>query len=118
MLLVLCLLCAQEMPDDDVSTVERRAGKEFVLWWLRRGHVPPVLTTGPAGSAGVLGEPGTSVVYGDDRLETRHGDRFNGGRFFLERTDRSSWGAEMRVFFLERDSTYRTIDPTTQLLAF
>jgi hypothetical protein len=117
MLLVLTLLCAQDLPPEFASPIERRAGGEYVLWWLRRGYVPPVLTTGPPGSTGVLGQPGTSVVYGDERLETRHGDRFCGGRFFLERTDRTGWGAELRAFFLERDSTYRTIDPVPTLLA-
>ena len=50
---------------------------DYLLWWLKRGGVPAILTTGPAGSQGILGDRGTGVVYGDRRLETRHDDRFN-----------------------------------------
>ena len=70
---------------------------DYVLWWLRRGRVPALLTAGP---------PGTQVLYGDDRLETRHGDRFNGLRLTLEWRDDSGFGIEKRGFVLERDSTY------------
>jgi hypothetical protein len=69
---------------------------DYVLWWLRRSHLPPVLTSNG------------QVIYGDDRLETRHDDRFNGGRFAVDYTG-PNLGIEGRAFFLERDSTYLTI---------
>jgi hypothetical protein len=129
MLAIVCLLAvpAQEpyaptqvelAPWSPVPNIETKVGGEYVVWWIRRGYIPPVVTTGPAGSQGILGQPGTSIVYGDERLETRHNDRFIGGRFFIERVDRSAGiGGELRAFFLERDSTYRTIKPVTNLLA-
>lgn len=96
---------------------------EYVAWWLRRGYAPPVLTTGPAASQGILGQPGVRPIYGDERLETRHGDRFFGGRVAVEWLDPSgSVGVEGRAFFLERDSTYFTLryrtDPLVALSYF
>ncbi len=72
-------------------------GADYVLWWLRRGRAPAALTAGP---------PGSPVLYGDDRLETRHGDRFNGLRFDVEWRSAEGLGVEGRAFFLERDSTF------------
>jgi hypothetical protein len=81
---------------------------EYVLWWLREGRVPPLLTTSAPASAGVLGRADTQILYGDDRLETRHGDRFNGTRFTLGYRfgDCQALGVEASAFFLERDSTH------------
>jgi hypothetical protein len=83
-------------------------GVELILWWLREGRVPPLLTTSSAASAGILGRPDTQVLYGDQRLETRHGDRFNGTRIDLGYwfDDDRSLGVEISAFFLERDSTH------------
>src|SRR5947209_6202368 len=40
---------------------------DYLVWWLRRDRVPPLLTTSPAASLGIIGQPGTAVVYpGDD----------------------------------------------------
>jgi hypothetical protein len=79
---------------------------DYVLWWLRRGRVPAVLVSD------------SGVGYGDDRVETRHGDRFNGVRFAVEWRDGCGLGVEGRGFFLERDSTYfKATSDGTQLLA-
>ena len=81
---------------------------EYLLWTLREGRAPALLTTGPAASQGVLGSPGTSILYGNDRLQTRHGDRFNGIRlnagYWFD--DDQLLGIEGSAFFLERDSTH------------
>jgi hypothetical protein len=81
---------------------------EYVLWWLREGRLPATLTTSSQGSRGLLGQSDTQVLYGGDRLETRHGDRFNGLRFSLDYwcDDAQSVGIEGNAFFLERDSTH------------
>jgi hypothetical protein len=90
---------------------------EYVLWWLRRGHIPPILTTSSGASRSVLGPSDTHILYGDDRLETRHGDRFGGVRLALEWLAPSeAWGVEGRSFFLERDSTHFRIDSNGALL--
>jgi len=110
---------AQELiplPTEETSASHWLVGGDYVLWWLRRAAVPVVLTTGPAGSTGVLGQPGTQIVYGDERLPTRHGDRFFGGRVAVE-WQGDGWALEGRAFFLERDSTYFTIKPVDSLLA-
>ena len=44
----------------------------YVLWWLREGRLPPTLTTSSPSSHGLLGQPDTRILYGGDRLETRH----------------------------------------------
>jgi hypothetical protein len=81
---------------------------DYVLWWLREGRLPPALTTSSPASRGLLGLPDTQTLYGDDRLETRHGDRFNGLRFTLDYWfgEERNIGIEGRAFFLERDSTH------------
>jgi hypothetical protein len=92
---------------------------EFILWWLREGRVPPLLTTSSAASQGKLGQPDTKILYGNDRLETRHGDRFNGVRatlgYWLD--PECALGVEASAFFLERDSTHfkATSDGSTLL---
>ena len=47
---------------------------DALLWWLRGGETPPLLTTSPASTpqsqAGVLGQPGTTVLFGDQELNT------------------------------------------------
>jgi len=45
---------------------------EYLLWWTSGMDVPPLITTSPTGTpraaAGVLGESGTSVLFGGDKL--------------------------------------------------
>jgi hypothetical protein len=91
---------------------------EYILWWLREGQVPPLLTTSSATSAGRLGEPDTQILFGDDRLETRHGDRFNGTRFTLGwwLDDAQDLAIEAQAFLLERDSTYFKVVSNGDLL--
>lgn len=42
---------------------------EYLLWWAKGGPLPPLVTASPAGTpqnlAGVLGAPGTSIVFGN-----------------------------------------------------
>ncbi|HVS38081.1 MAG TPA: BBP7 family outer membrane beta-barrel protein [Gemmataceae bacterium] len=81
---------------------------DYILWWLREGRIPALLTTSSPASAGLLGRPDTRVFYGDDRIQTRHDDRFNGVRFDLGWwfDDAHTLGVEGGAFFLERDSTH------------
>jgi hypothetical protein len=50
-----------------------------LLWWTNGGKIPPLLTTSPIGTlpqqAGVLGQPGTTVLLGNQELN----DDFRGG---------------------------------------
>jgi hypothetical protein len=93
---------------------------DYVLWWLREGRLPPTLTTSSESSRGLLGQPDTRTLYGGDRLETRHGDRFNGLEaslaYWLD--DARDIGVEATAFFLERDSThFKAISDGSTLLA-
>ena len=60
---------------------------EFLLWWTRGMDVPPLATTSPAGTpmnqAGVLGQPGTTILFGGARLnnDVRPGGRFTLGKW-------------------------------------
>jgi hypothetical protein len=102
--------CADNPPEPgEKSAPDRWYGRgEYLLWWLREGRVPPLLTTGSAAFQGVLGQPDTRVLYGGGTLPTRHGDRFNGLRLALGYwlDEEHSLGIEGSAFFLERDSTY------------
>ena len=51
-----------------------RVRGEYLLWWSNGNPLPPLVTTSPAGtprpSAGVLGQPGTEIVYGAQTIDT------------------------------------------------
>jgi len=61
---------------------------EYLHWWTDGMNVPPLVTTSPDGTlqdqAGVLGEPGTSILFGDSGLnrDARSGGRFTLGMWF------------------------------------
>jgi hypothetical protein len=61
---------------------------DYLSWWTRGMKVPSLATTSPEGtpqeSAGVLGDPGTSVLFGATGLndESRSGGRMTIGRWF------------------------------------
>jgi hypothetical protein len=80
---------------------------EYLLWWLQGQRLPPLLTTSPAGTpqaqAGVLGAPGTSVLFGGDRVDTdaRSGGRVTAGYWFDEE---QTLGIEANFFYLEQQT--------------
>jgi hypothetical protein len=119
-------------PEDDPTVVAGEAAPdgtpgprwelctEYLLWWLREGRLPPTLTTSSPASQGLLGRPDTRTLYGGDRLETRHGDRFNGLEVTLAYwlDDTQTLGLEGNAFFLERDSThFKAVSDGSVLLA-
>jgi hypothetical protein len=57
---------------------------DYLLWWIKGNKTPPLVTTSPAGtpvsSAGVLGAPGTQVLFGGGNPDM---GEFSGGRFTL-----------------------------------
>jgi hypothetical protein len=79
-----CVPCACECPacgpDGRVW-----ADVDFLLWWVKGDHLPPLVTTSPVGTpqsqAGVLGAPGTTVLFGDSAVNggVRSGIRVRGG---------------------------------------
>jgi hypothetical protein len=72
---------------------------EYLMWWMRQNQLPPILTSGPAASRGILNSPGTVVIGGADLDNREHsGARFTLGGWF---TDFQGFGIEGTVFFLE-----------------
>ncbi|MBN2580695.1 MAG: BBP7 family outer membrane beta-barrel protein [Pirellulales bacterium] len=57
---------------------------EYLMWWGKSAELPPLVTTSPADTpreqAGVLGQPGTSVLFGNGGVEQ---GLHSGGRFAL-----------------------------------
>lgn len=56
---------------------------EYLLWWVKGAHLPPLVTTGSADPTqipppGALGGPGTVGLFAGDGVER---DPFSGGRF-------------------------------------
>jgi hypothetical protein len=54
---------------------------EYLLWWFKSGQTPPLATTSPATSLGILGQPGTTVIIGGEGLDNEplHGIRVTVG---------------------------------------
>jgi len=57
---------------------------ELLLWATSGDTIPPLATTSPAGSGGVIGQPGTTVLFGggDAPGTMRPGGRFTVGVWF------------------------------------
>lgn len=75
---------------------------ELLAWQLSDAETPPLAATGTTSSLGILGRPGTVVLFGGDiDLEPRLGARFTGGVTF---GCDGKWGAEASGFFLPNRS--------------
>ena len=61
--------------DAQAKTFDLWASGEYLLWWIKNGRVPPLVT---AGGDGVLGSPGARVLLDnlDFDNDVRHGARF------------------------------------------
>jgi len=69
---------------------------EYLMWWIRDSHLPPLVTSGPNG--GVLGQPGTTVLLGGELdHEMFSGARIGGGMWL---NDCHTIGIEHSFFFL------------------
>jgi hypothetical protein len=89
---------------------------EYLGWWLTEARLPPLLTTGPPGSAGVLGAD-TSILLGGDRAAGNtffNGTRLTLGYWFAL----GRFGVEMEAFFLpSMHSTFTATSNGNKLLA-
>lgn len=85
---------------------------EYLLWQMRGTDLPPLVTTGPLESQGILGQPGTTVLFGGRRQDE---DWRNGGRFTLGWwcDPCQQWGVEASYFFLGQRSQRFTADSAT-----
>jgi hypothetical protein len=68
------------MPTPDAFVSRLWFGGDYLLWWTKSNHVPPLLTTGSLADSvpGALGQPGTQVLFGNSIDSGDH----SGGRFF------------------------------------
>jgi hypothetical protein len=98
----------QSLPFPDVAPLPYRfyASAEYLLWWLKGEHIPPLVTAGSASDLvpGALGQPGTAVLFGDTSINSgvRSGGRFRVG-YWLD-----PWGqyaVELGGFFLGQQRT-------------
>ena len=73
---------------------------EFLLWWVTPFNVPALVTTSSPASAGILGQPGTRVLFGNTNVGNvvSPGGRFGGVYWF---GCRQVWGLDGDVFFLQ-----------------
>jgi hypothetical protein len=94
---------------------------DYLAAWTRGLHLPPLVTTSPAGTAqtaaGVLGQPGTRVLYGDSTVDQdlRWGFRLGfGGWLDPQRT----FGIDTDFFMLEsRNKPFFASSPGTDIIA-
>ncbi len=112
------LVMREKRSPDSSPNVWGRA--EAVSWWLQGGHLPPLVTTSPVGTplaqAGVLGTPGTSTVFGDQRVngDLRPGTRFTFGAWLNEER---TWGLEAGVMLIGgRDVDFTASSNGSQIL--
>jgi hypothetical protein len=81
-------------------------GMDYLAWSVRGDRLPPLVTTSPAGTpqAGVLGSPGTTVLFGNSSVNGgwRSGGRLSAGYWF-DPQQRS--GIEASFFGLEQASS-------------
>jgi hypothetical protein len=72
---------------------------EYLLWFIKDGHVPPLVSVGPASSGAILGRGATSVFGPGSDIDgsIRSGGRFTAGRWLDED---QTWGLEAGYFFL------------------
>jgi hypothetical protein len=93
------------------------ASAEYLLWWTRSAPTPVLLTVGPAGTDGILGQPGVVPLFGGTPIDdgARGGARFNFGWWFGCCHDA---GIDASFFFLgDRGTDFAVRDPGTFVLA-
>ncbi|HEV3203309.1 MAG TPA: BBP7 family outer membrane beta-barrel protein [Gemmataceae bacterium] len=92
-------------------------GAEYLIWRIKHADIPPLVTTGPLSSLGIIGQPGTEILFG--------GFGFDNGGFSGARFTAGMWldcekctGIEASVFFLgERSNNFLFDSAIRQLLA-
>jgi hypothetical protein len=93
---------------------------ELMLMWRKGDRLPPLITTGPTtdiATAGRLGEPGTEILFGEERTlnDLRAGGRFTLGAWLDNRECQALVG---RYWFAGRESThFKTNQDETPVIA-
>jgi hypothetical protein len=86
-------------PDADPLHKHFYVKGEYLLWWLKGDHVPPLVTTSAPQDQGFLGAPTTRVLFGGNSIDTnaRNGARFTVGFWLDQWCDQA---VEIGGFFL------------------
>ncbi len=74
---------------------------EYLLWATKGMYIPPLATTGPSAvNPGILGQPGTVILFGDEAI---NGDMRSGGRISLGTwlDPSQTWGLNAEYFGLQ-----------------
>jgi hypothetical protein len=74
---------------------------DYLLWSTKGMYIPPLATTGPSDeNPGILGEPGTEILFGDQTINgaTRSGGRISFGTWL---DPCQTWGLSAEYFGLE-----------------
>jgi hypothetical protein len=95
---------------------------DALLWWVKGAQVPPLVTTSPPGTpqsmAGVLGVPGTEILFGGTGFtnsDLRAGGRIDLGYWF---DCKQTFGIETDFFMLENKATnFSAFSNGSQILA-
>ncbi len=94
---------------------------EYLLWWERGANVPPLVTTADPDvdrdDAGVIGAPGTEILFGGDKLEpgALSGARITLGSWFQPC---ANTGLGVRAFGIDKHSVgFSTNSELTPILA-
>ena len=93
---------------------------EYLMWWGKGTPLPPLVTTSPPGTpqgqAGVLGQPGTEILFGDELVgdEIQFGARINWG-IWLDRDHNIA--ATGSFFALGGDNESFISDPSIPIVA-
>jgi hypothetical protein len=85
---------------------------EYLLWWTRQPHLPPLVTTGTPTSQGILGQPGTVVIFGGSAVDFdgQSGGRFTAGYWL---NCENTVAIEGSLFFLGQQSVNFNANSTT-----
>jgi len=77
---------------------------DYLLWWTKGQRTPPLVTTSDPADSGVLGEPTTEIIYGNESISAgnRSGGRFEIGKWMDACNELGVGG---RFFGLGDDST-------------
>lgn len=92
-------------------------GAEYLLWWIRADRLPPLVSTSPPASNGIIGFPGTTVLFGGDSVSKApfSGIRYTLGYWF---GDEPNTAFEVTGFVLAQNSdTFSTTSNSFPVIA-
>lgn len=95
------------LPQQDTSAWY--GGVDGLFWYMKSYSVPALVTVGPAGSGAFIGGAGTSILFGDNTIDTnpRYGGRLSLGKWLTQ-----CWAVEFSAFYTQPEQTSDFISST------